>query len=115
MCEQIEGGRFASPLISINAASVLDSRLGRAMRPRQELAVDRIQTLRMLGAGAALSIAAISAMQALAHQKAIAAMGVICGQGPSSHCAWCAVGLVAAAVGITLVIQGVAPESSERR
>jgi len=77
--------------------------------------VDRIQTLRLWGAGMGLTIAAVSAVQALAHQKAIAAIGAICGQGPSSHCAWCAVGLVAAATGVTLLIQGAAAASSERR
>ena len=62
--------------------------------------MDRLQTLRPWGAGIALAIAAVSAAQALAHQKAIEAMGVICGQGPSPHCAWCAVGVAAAAAGL---------------
>lgn len=65
--------------------------------------MDRMQTLRAWGAGIALSLAAVSAAQALAHQKAIQAMGVICGQGPSPHCAWCAVGVAAAATGLTLL------------
>ena len=68
--------------------------------------MDRIQTLRLWGAGAAMSVAAFSAVQALAHQKAVAAVGAICGQGPSPHCAWCAVGLVAAATGAGLLFQG---------
>lgn len=78
--------------------------------------MDRIQTLRLWGAGAALSVAAFSAVQALAHQKVVAAIGAICGQGPSPHCAWCAVGLVAAATSVALLIQGrAAAASSERR
>ena len=47
--------------------------------------MDRTQTLRAWGAGIALSLAAVSAAQAVAHQKAIEAIGVICGQGPSDH------------------------------
>lgn len=74
--------------------------------------MDRVQTLRAWGAGIALSVAAASAMQALAHQNAISALGVMCGQGPSPHCAWCVVGLVAAATGLTLLIQWVAATPS---
>lgn len=65
--------------------------------------MDRTQTLRAWGAGIAPSLAAVSAAQAVAHQKTIQAMGVICGQGPSPHCAWCAVGVAAAATGLTLL------------
>lgn len=65
----------------------------------------RMQPLRAWGAGVALAVAAGSAAQALAHQKAVEAMGAICGQGASPHCAWCAVGLVAAATGLSLLVQ----------
>ncbi len=77
--------------------------------------MDRIQTLLMWGAGAALVITAVSAAQALAHQKAIAAMGAICGQGPSPHCAWCVVGLVAAATAILLIQQVLTPQGPRAR
>lgn len=96
-------------MISINAAAVLGVRSYRAMRPNEEPTLDRVQTLRAWGAGVALSVAAASAVQALAHQKAISALGAICGQGPSPHCAWCVLGLIAATTGLTLLIQGMAP------
>lgn len=50
-----------------------------------------------------LAGAAVSAELAWLHARSIQALGVICGQGPDPHCAWCPTALVLLALGLFLV------------
>ena len=65
--------------------------------------MDRPQEIRGWTAGLLLFLAAVSAEMAWAHARAASALGVICGEPPATHCAWCLLALVSGASGLLLL------------